>query len=238
MSFAASRLHFTVNRWMGGHALAGFIALALANGSLAETPDPTVTDADAPQDLASALEPGLKPIWQAGFGEGFRTSVQTLTLEAGAAYGPAMMGSQEKHHLALLSLAYGHMIGPVLGENHWYRGNFELRLELFGGVQFYPELDWLVGLTPHARYHFATGTRWIPFLDAGLGVSLTGIGSPDLGSVLEFNLQGGLGAQYYLRDNLALTFEGRYIHISNAGLSDDNYGLNALMGMMGVTFFF
>jgi hypothetical protein len=56
--------------------------------------------------------------------------------------------------------------------------------------------------------------------------------------VFEFNLQGGFGVQYYLRDNLALSCEGRYIHISNAGLSDDNYGLNALMGMMGVTFFF
>jgi hypothetical protein len=177
-------------------------------------------------------------IWNAGLGEGFRASTQTLTIEAGAAYGPAVLGSQEEHHLALLSLAYGHMLGPVLSENHWWRGNFELRLELFGGVQFSSDLDWLVGFTPHVRYHFATGSRWIPFLDAGLGVGFTGIGPPDLGSVFEFNLQGAVGVQWMVRDDLAITFEGRYMHISNAGLSEYNYGLNAWMGMVGVTMFF
>jgi hypothetical protein len=130
------------------------------------------------------------------------------------------------------------MISPVLGTDHWWRGNLELRLELFGSVQVSPEMDWLVGFTPHLRYHFATGSKWIPFLDLGLGFALTGIGPPDLGSVFEFNQQAGAGVQWFLRSDLALTLEGRYMHVSNAGLSDYNGGLNACIGMMGITVFF
>jgi hypothetical protein len=179
-----------------------------------------------------------KTIWVADRGEGFHGSAQTLSIEAGAAYGPAVLGSQEQHHLALLSLAYGHMVSPVLGRNHWWRGNFEVRLELFGGLQVSPRPDWLVGFTPHLRYHFATGTPWVPFLDMGVGVGFTGIGPPDLGSVFEFNQQAGAGVQWFVSDDLAIIFEGRYMHISNAGISDHNYGLNACIGMAGVTLFF
>ena len=82
----------------------------------------------------------------------------------------------QAHDLALLSLAYGHMLGGVQGEGHWYRGNFEGRLELFGGGEYSPSNEWVIGLTPHLRYNFATGSPWIPFLDGGAGVTATGIG--------------------------------------------------------------
>jgi len=68
----------------------------------------------------------------------------------------------------------GDSIGGQKLESQWHRGNFESRLEFFGGMQFYPNVDtdgWFIGLTPHLRYDFATGTRWIPFVDAGAGVS-------------------------------------------------------------------
>jgi lipid A 3-O-deacylase len=219
-------------------AVGWLLALATGHGVWAEplaTPPP---DKEATNFGACHIKLAPVAIWQDAPGAGYRTSVQSLSLEVGAAYGPAMMGSQEQHHLALLSAAYGHMFAPVLGEGHWWRGNLELRIELFGGVQFAPDLDWLVGLTPHVRYNFATGSRWTPFLDGGLGVSLTGIGAPDVGSLFEFNIQGSVGVHYHLRDDLALTFEARYIHLSNAGISDQNYGLNALIAMFGVTKFF
>jgi len=38
--------------------------------------------------------------------------------------------------------------------------------------------DWVVGLTPHLRYNFATGTRWIPFVDGGAGVTATASALP------------------------------------------------------------
>ena len=134
---------------------------------------------------ASMLNPESKQrdIWQNGIGEGFRSTTQSIGVSSGATYGLAAFGGREAHHLALISLSYGHMLGHVCGEGHWYRGNWELRGEIFTGAQFSPDTEWLVGLTPHLRYHFATGTRWIPFVDGGAGVTATGIGPPDLSGV-------------------------------------------------------
>jgi hypothetical protein len=130
------------------------------------------------------------------------------------------------------------VLGRVLGGDHWYRGNFEFRAELFSGAQFSPSTEWVVGLTPHLRYNFATGTRWVPFADFGAGVSGTSIGPPDLSGTFEFNLQAEVGVHRFLRDNLALTFEVRYMHMSCAGLSSPNAGLNTVMGLIGLSWFF
>jgi hypothetical protein len=114
-------------------------------------------------------------IWENGVGEGFKSAVQSISFSTGAGYGLKIFGSRQNHDLALASLSYGYMLGSVEGEGHWYRGNWEFRGELFGGEQFSPRNDWLVGLTPHLRYNFATGTRWIPYVDGGAGVTATSI---------------------------------------------------------------
>jgi lipid A 3-O-deacylase len=177
-------------------------------------------------------------IWTAGVGEGFRSSAQSISVGAGVNYGVAAFGGEEAHHLALVNLTYGHMVSGVLGEGHWYRGNFEVRLELFTGAQFSPSTEWLVGLTPHVRYDFATGTRWVPFADIGAGVTGTGIGPPDLSEGIEFNLQAGGGVLWFFKDNVALTLDAHFMHWSCAGLHQPNLGLNGVTGMLGVSFFF
>jgi hypothetical protein len=177
-------------------------------------------------------------IWQSGVGEGFLSTAQTFSVEAGVAPGMATFGSREAHDLALLSLSYGHMLGRVKGEAHWYRGNVELRGELFGGGDYSRSGEWLIGLTPHLRYNFATGTGWIPFLDGGAGVSATGIGPPDLSGTFEFNLQATAGVHWFVRDDLALTSEVRFIHMSCAGISSPNLGMNNVALLIGLTWFF
>lgn len=171
-------------------------------------------------------------------GSGFAPGTHTIALEAGANYGIACFGGQQQHHLALGSISYGSMLGNVTGEGHWYRGNFELRGELFGGMEFSPDDEWLIGLTPHLRYNFATGSRWIPFFDLGAGVTATGIGPPDLSGTFEFNLQATMGVHWFVRDDLAITADVRYLHISCGGIHDPNLGLNGVTGMLGVTKFF
>jgi hypothetical protein len=162
-------------------------------------------------------------------------------VEAGAAAGMASLGSHQAHDFALLSASYGHMLGGVKGGEHWYRGNLEGRIELFGGMQYHPEDDvdgWFVGLTPHLRYNFATGTRLVPFLDGGAGVTAMGIGPPDVSGTFEFNLQTSTGVRWFLRDDLALTTEVRYTHYSCAGLHQPNSGINNVAFLFGVSWFF
>lgn len=201
---------------------------------LSKQPLPAMTNSVAVPELSAPKS----TIWRDGIGSGFLSSAQSVTVEAGVALGMSKLGSHQAHDLALTSLSYGHMLGPVLGEGHWYRGNFEFRAELFGGGQYSPSKEWLVGLTPHLRYNFATGTRWIPFVDGGAGVTATGIGPPDLSGTFEFNLQPGIGCHWFLRDNLALTSEFKYFHYSCAGISNPNSGMNNVTGMIGLTWFF
>jgi hypothetical protein len=202
-----------------------------------QQPPPSVTNSL----VAANLSAPESTIWRDGVGSGFLGSAQNLTVEAGAAAGMAKLGSHQAHDLGLLSVAYGHMLGGVVGRDHWYRGNFEGRMELFGGMQFRPDVDtdgWLIGLTPHLRYNFATGTRWIPFMDGGAGVTAMGISRPDVSGTFEFNSQASAGVHWFLRNNLALTSEVKYTHYSCAGIHSPNSGINTVAFMFGVTWFF
>jgi hypothetical protein len=220
------------------HAGAFVISLSFArNAVVTEAWSQSTGTNSIPEPQSDFLE-SKSTLWKSEVGEGFLPTAQTLSLEAGVAVGMSTFGSREAHDLALLSLTYGHILGPVMGEGHWYRGNPELRAELFGGGQYSPGSEWLVGLTPHLRYNFATGTRWIPFVDGGAGVTATGIGPPDLSSTFEFNLQATVGVHCFIRDNLALTGDVRYMHMSCAGIHEPNLGLNNVVFMIGLACFF
>jgi lipid A 3-O-deacylase len=231
---------FAAARRLKGKSILVFLmcSLDLMGASLgAQTqPDLSLTNSISQPGAGLESEPG--GIWERGVGEGFRSTTKSLSLSAGATYGLAAFGGDKAHDLALISFTYGHMLGHVRGVGHWYRGNPEFRLELFTGAQFSPSSEWLVGLTPHLRYDFATGTRWIPFIDGGAGVTATGIGPPDLSGTFEFNLQAGTGVQWFLKDNVALSLEACYLHMSCAGLHRPNLGLNGVTGMIGIGFYF
>ena len=145
---------------------------AVAISSSAES-EMSVVPLDPASDQTQALAAPAR-IWQGEVGDGFQSTVQTFSIETAVVLGVQAFGGQQVHDLALLSLSYGHMLGNVVGGDHWYRGNWEGRLELFGGGQFSPVADPLVGLTPHIRYDFATGSRWVPFFDLGGGVTASG----------------------------------------------------------------
>jgi hypothetical protein len=171
-------------------------------------------------------------------GEGFRPTLQTFSVGPGFALGVQAFGGQQIHDLGLLSLSYGHMWGQVMGQGHWYHGNWEARAEVFGAAQFSPNDVPVGGLAPHLRYDFATGSRWVPFADLGAGVSASGIGPPDNSGTFEFNLQAAFGAHFLLRDDLALTVETGFLHLSCAGLHDPNQGVNTIKNLFGVTWFY
>ncbi len=177
-------------------------------------------------------------LWDAGIGEGFSSSSETISLEAGPLLGVHILGGTRRHDMVLSSFSYGHMLGETAGRGCWYRGNWELRGEIFGGVEFSPSNEWMLGVTPHLRYNFATGTRWVPFADAGTGVTATSIRGPDLGNTFEFNLQATVGTHIFLRENLALTIEARFMHISSAGIWSPNHGVNGFLSAVGFAILF
>jgi opacity protein-like surface antigen len=75
-------------------------------------------------------------------------------------------------------------------------------------------------------------------VDGGVGVTGTGIGGPDLSGRFQFNLQGGAGVQWFIKNNVSIDLEARYLHISNADISKPNNGLNGVTGLIGISYFF
>jgi lipid A 3-O-deacylase len=152
-------------------------------------------------------------------------------------FGTHALGSKQRHDLTLASLRFGRMLGWKGDLDRWRHGHCELIGELWGGVQRNSPSRTLAGLTPFIRYNFAAAGRWVPFVDFGAGAAYTNIHGHDLSEGWQFNLQGGLGAHYRLREQLALTFQYRWFHLSNAGLNVPNSGLNSQVVFVGLSHF-
>jgi len=195
-------------------------------------------------EWAYSDEPGLKTsssledIWVDGIGSGFRKGLFQVGGTVGAGFGIRIFGTSVAHDLALASANLGWVFTDVMASDKWYRGNVELLVELFGGEQFKPDDRYFIGLTPLIRYNFATGSRWVPFVDAGAGVSSTNIDGRDLTGNFQFNIQVGAGIHYFLSDRTALTVQYRWLHFSNAHTRLPNNGTNTEMFLVGASWFF
>lgn len=192
----------------------------------------------AQEPSSEPLAPPPPSLWKAGVGEGLNAGTHDLEFFAGGGYGVHAMGSRSDHVWALGAARYGWVFTDTVAPNGPCRCNWELAGELFAGHQFHPDSGYVVGLTPHVRYLFSTGTPWVPFVDLGAGVTATDIRDGDLSTTFEFNLNAGVGTLYFLRDNLALSLEARLIHLSNAGMDTPNNGLNSVNLFLGLASFF
>lgn len=220
-----------VTKWLS--LTRAWLLLTLASGGV-----DAATSVEISTGEPSHLESPDATIWRTEVGQGFRSSVRSLGVRLGGNYGIAKDPENESHHLALFSLSYGQIFGNLQSAGHWFQGNWELRGDLFAGGQFSPEGEWFVGLTPELRYNLATGSRLVPFILAGFGVTATSIGEPDLSGTFQFNERVGLGSHWFIREDMAWSGEIFYVHWSNGGMRHPNSGLNGITGLVGLTFFF
>jgi lipid A 3-O-deacylase len=199
---------------------------------------PSSAIAESALKSESGVKPKQSSIWNTNVGGGFRKNIMNTGLTGGSGFGLEIFGSKQAHQLALVYAHMGWMATDVLFKDRWYEGNLELWGEIFGGGQSHPESADVIGLAIGPRYHFVTHSRWVPFIDAGAGVSGTDIGEPDLSTEFQFNVQLGGGTHYFFMDNFALTMQIRGIHLSNAYIKRPNHGANALLFLVGVSYFF
>lgn len=132
---------------------------------------------------------------------------------------------------------WGIGISDPLGGDAWYRGNFELLTEGAFYIPFEPKDGFGGGITAIFRYNFLPEGRLIPFVETGPGILITDFDLENHVDGLNFVWQFGLGFHLFLSERTALTAEGRFHHISNAGINDENRGLNSVMVLIGVTTF-
>lgn len=86
-------------------------------------------------------------------------------------------------------------------------------------------------------YRFDRGGFFVPFVNGGEGIVITTLDHLKIGGPLEFSTQAGGGFHLFFTEEQAITFDFRFRHISNAGIKDDNRGLNTFFFTVGLSRF-
>jgi lipid A 3-O-deacylase len=122
----------------------------------------------------------------------------------------------------------------------WYLSSyFEFGVTYWDGNKGTEDKDTLVdfSLTPVLRYQRELGEGIAPFVEFGLGAHAhteTGIGNKDLDIPFSFGTHVGAGTRFGAQGAYEIAY--RFQHLSNAGLGDENPGLNFHVIQLGYHF--
>jgi hypothetical protein len=187
--------------------------------------------------VASAPLQGAEP--SPGAGYALAKGTNEFGLWAGGS--PDSVGNIEDRQLLLVALRYGRVLAA------WEPVTLEYTLDIFpAAVVFEPKhvrhgssTIYGAGLSPLGFKLNFLPQSWIqPFVAGSVGFLYFqhDIPVPD-SSRLNFTPEAGLGVQFFLAPQRALTLGYKFQHISNAGISDRNPGLNSHVIYAGFSFF-
>lgn len=142
----------------------------------------------------------------------------------------------------LQTLRLGYMLTDVKYSG-FLRGNYEFLGELFGGPVYQGPGSFLAGGALLLRYNFVQEhAKLVPYTQIGAGGLYSDAHANraqiELGSPGEFTEQFSLGLNYFITQHVAASLEGGFRHISNAGITHRNTGVNSLGGLFGLSYFF
>jgi lipid A 3-O-deacylase PagL len=180
---------------------------------------------------------GAEPVPDAGY------SLRKGTNEFGLWIGgsPDSFGNTTDRQMLLVALRYGRVFAA------WESVSLEYTLDIYpAAVVFEPDrvrsgrsTIYGGGVAPLGfKVNFATQQRIQPFIAGSIGLLYfqEDIPVPD-SSRFNFSSQIGLGVQFFLAPKRALTLGYKLDHISNAGISGNNPGMNSHVIYTGFSFF-
>jgi hypothetical protein len=138
-----------------------------------------------------------------------------------------------------LGLRYGWILTRPHGPG-FLKGRFEYALDAVPAfVVFQPaNTAYGVGFDPlNLKWNFATRGRVVPYLELSGGTLFTSHDVPTGTDRVNFTSSAALGA-HFLGESRNWSVEVRYMHISNAGLSDPNPGINTVQVRLGIGKFY
>ena len=131
------------------------------------------------------------------------------------------------------------VLTDLIGES-WYRGQILIGAEIVY-IQFQrPLLTHGAGFTPKIKYLFEGAHGIRPYVEFAGGPFYTDLGGriPEESSRFNFVLTAGAGVSWFLTAQLSINAGYRFHHISNAGTSFPNLGLNSSLPFGGFSFYF
>lgn len=90
---------------------------------------------------------------------------------------------------------------------------------------------------PILTYYFNLGNSLSPYIMGGLGVMYKDLRGYNLGGKFTFMETAGLGLAYFLNQNIAISAEWRFRHMSNASIYKENAGLNSSIFLAGFSYY-
>ena len=172
---------------------------------------------------------GVHVLAQVGPQEG-GTEVQVWT-----AGGHSVSGGRGNTGIFDVGLRYGWILLDSHGPS-FLKGRFEYALDAVPIYLLFQPTNtaYGVGLNPlNLKWNFERHGRIVPYTELSGGLLFTTHDVPANTSQINFTPSAAFGF-HYLADRFAWTFEGRYLHISDAGLSRLNPGVNTFEVRIGV----
>ena len=144
-------------------------------------------------------------------------------------------GSQSGDGVFNIGARYGWILTDAHGPG-FLRGRFEYAVDvvpLFLVMQT-SNTAYGFGVNPFAlKWNFAAHGSAVPYVDIGGGTLFTNVKVPEGTSHVNFTTSGALGV-HFLRGKYNWSAEVRYMHISNAGISRPNPGINTIQVRLGL----
>jgi lipid A 3-O-deacylase len=168
--------------------------------------------------------------WSQGAPESGSNEVQIWT---GGGHG--LSGSTSNIGVWNVGMRYGWVLTNPHGPG-FLRGRFEYAVDVVPVfLVFQPSgTGYGFGLNPLAlKWNLETYHRIVPYLELGGGTLFTNHEVPAGTSRVNFTSSGAFG-MHFLRRKYNWSMELRYMHISNAGLSTPNPGINTIQVRLGM----
>lgn len=149
--------------------------------------------------------------------------------------GKGVNGSTASTGVAWTGVHYKRIMTDVKGSGFW-RGTFEYGAELQPlFLIFQEETVYGFHFSPLLmRWNFQRpGSHLVPFFELGGGMLFTQDKVPERSSRFNFTPQTGVGLSFFSAGRNGVTFQLKYMHISNAGIKKPNPGINSIQMLAG-----
>jgi lipid A 3-O-deacylase len=159
-------------------------------------------------------------------------------IQVWAGGGHSVSGGTKNTGVFNLGLRYGWILtgphGPGL-----LRGSFEYAVDAVPAFIVFQPLNtaYGVGLNPLGlKWNFESRGRFVPYFELGGGTLFTSHDVPSGTGRVNFTTDAALGV-HHLGERMTWSLDLRYMHISNAGLTTPNPGINTVQVRLGLGVF-
>jgi lipid A 3-O-deacylase len=167
-------------------------------------------------------------------------TAEDATTTEPARYGVAVTGGNTYRGE---NLFYGLVTGFALFDYdkiwpHRAPEGLRFKLELSAGASTHPDARFMTSANMFALYYVRPLETSIirPYIEGGIGVIFTDFQLKNQGLRFNFNPQIGVGTDIKVSSKKEFFVAARLHHISNAGLDDENRGINSVLLMIGYYF--